>query len=90
MGAKSGSAEARRRKLFQYADELGLDRDERIEVARALLWRDITSFSSLDEAQVDRLLDAFEGYILIQWTITNRGAPPSGDGSTLGPPRRRR
>ena len=90
MGSAGGSEAARRRKLFKLADDIGLDRDERIEISRAVLWRDITSWGSLTPEQVDRMLDALEGYVLVQWTIMNRGAPPSGDGSRIGPPPDRR
>jgi hypothetical protein len=90
MGVEVGTPAARRRKLFSLADQLGLDRDERIEFSRALLWRDITSWSNLTPEQVDRLLDALEGYVLVRWLLTNRGATPSGDGSRIGPPPGRR
>ena len=52
---------ARRRKLFVWADTLGLTRDERIEFSRYLLRRDIISWRTLDDDQVLRLLDAMEG-----------------------------
>jgi hypothetical protein len=51
----------RRRKLFALADEFGLTRDERLELASTILWRDITSWAQLDDDQVVRLLDALEG-----------------------------
>lgn len=54
-----------KKKLFQRAQELGLERGERLELACYLLRRDITSWKNLDEAQVLRLLDALEGYELI-------------------------
>jgi len=63
---------AKRRKLFALADEIGLDREERLEISRAILWRDITSWSSLTEDQVVRMLDALEGYEKVTWTLRNR------------------
>ena len=54
-----------RRKLYQLASDRGLSRVERIEIARYLLRRDITSFDSLDDDQVLRMLDAFEGTLLV-------------------------
>ena len=47
------------------ADELGFTRAERLELAEILLRRDISSWKQLNEAQYDRLLDAFEGWGLI-------------------------
>lgn len=63
---------ARRRKLMVLAKEAGLTRDDRIELGRAILWRDITSWSQLDDAQVLRLLDALEGHSKIEWLLRNR------------------
>jgi hypothetical protein len=56
---------ARRRKIHVLAKELGMSDDDRIEFARALLWRDITSWSQLNDDQVYRLLDALEGARLV-------------------------
>lgn len=61
-----------RRKLYLLADELGLNRVERLEIARYLLRRDVTSFKSLDEDQVLRMLDAFEGTLLVLEQIRQR------------------
>ena len=63
---------AKRRKLFALADEIGLTRDERLEISKAILWRDITSWSNLTEEQVARMLDALEGYEKVRWTLDNR------------------
>ena len=63
---------ARKRKLFLYADEYGLSRDERLELSCFLLRRDITSWSQLNDHQVCRLLDAFEGCGLILSLISMR------------------
>lgn len=43
-----------------------------MELARLILWRDITSWSDLDDDQVYRLLDCFEGYIAIAHTLLYR------------------
>ena len=59
---QDGTREARRRKLFVLADEIGLTRDERVELARVILWRDIESWAGLTDEQVGRLLDAMEGF----------------------------
>ena len=56
---------ARRRKLFAFADQYDLTREERIEFAEYLLRRDVTSWKNLSDAQVCRLLDAFEGAELL-------------------------
>jgi len=68
----TGSFETRRRKLFHLADEIGLTRDERIELAQFLLRRDITSWSQLDAEQVDRMLDCAEGFLLVTFLLTQR------------------
>lgn len=54
-----------RRKLYLLCSELGLNRVERLEVAEYLLKRDISSFDSLDDEQVLRMLDAFNGALLV-------------------------
>jgi hypothetical protein len=60
-GAEPGTAEARRRKLFVLADFLTLTKDERIELSKVILHRDIVSWKGLSDEQVGRLLDALEG-----------------------------
>lgn len=68
--------QARRRKLYMVCkNELGLTDAERLELACYLLRRDISSFKDLDDAQVLRLLDAAEGYQLIDQLYAQR--PPS-------------
>ena len=54
------------------AKEIGLTDDERHALAEYLLRRDITSWTQLDEAQVSRLLDAFEGFELIVELLSQR------------------
>lgn len=78
MTTRPGSLEARRRKLWVLADELELTRDERMEITRALLWRDITSWKQLSEDQVNRLLDALEGAHLVLVTYRDRFVATSG------------
>lgn len=65
-----------RRKLYLLADEVGLDRVERLELSRYLLRRDIGSWRELSDDQVVRLLDALEGYHLVRTLIDQR--PPPG------------
>lgn len=60
-----GSPKARRKKAFALADELGLSRSDRIELAQTLLWRDLDTWQHLTDEQVSRLLDALEGFILV-------------------------
>jgi hypothetical protein len=61
-----------RRRLFVECDRLDLSKDERLELACYLLRRDIVSFKQLDDAQVARLLDAFEGYHLVDQLLSMR------------------
>lgn len=57
------------------ASELGLNRIERLDIACYLLRRDITSFDSLDDDQVMRMLDAFEGALLVLEQYRQRPDP---------------
>lgn len=66
--------ESKRRKAFQLAADLGLDRDDRIELARVLLWRDITSWGQLSDSQVARILDALEGFTLVAHLLSLKSA----------------
>jgi len=59
-----GSQSPRRKKLHLLADEIGLTREERLAWSSYALRRDITSWSQLDDAQVDRMLDQLEGFRL--------------------------
>jgi hypothetical protein len=78
-GPRSGSTStptSRRRKLFALCYEIGLCyddcHDDLIELAQALLWRDITSTKRLDDGQVLRLLDALEGFEKVSWLLRHR------------------
>jgi hypothetical protein len=62
------------RKLHLRAKEIGLTRDERIDLTQFLLRRDVTSWKQLDDDQVLRLLDCLEGYQLIEALLAQR--PP--------------
>jgi hypothetical protein len=55
----------RLRKALAYAKTYGLTRDDRLGLAEIILRRDVTSWKQLDRAELDRLLDALEGYALI-------------------------
>lgn len=61
------------RKLFSYASELHLTRAERMSFTRTLLWRDVESWKALDDDQIQRLLDAFEGFVLLNHLLTEKG-----------------
>lgn len=54
------------KKLFLLAREVGLNRDERIELSCYILRRDVRSWKDLDEVQVRRMLDALEGAQLVR------------------------
>lgn len=79
---ETASHEARRRKLFVLADHLTLTKDERIELSRAILHRDIVSWKGLTPEMVNRMLDALEGAekfieLMRQRGLRSRTAPPS-------------
>jgi len=89
MAEEIGTPTQRRRKMFHLADMIGLTRDERIEISRVILWRNIVSWKNLDDAQVDRMLDVLEGFAVVNWTLTNRAVPSSSrDTETLPVPDR--
>lgn len=58
--------------------EIGLRDEERMELACAILWRDITSWKQLEDAQVIRMLDAMEGFEKIVWLLANRSGAEEG------------
>ncbi len=64
--------EAKRRKVHMLASGLRFSRGERLELAEIILRRDIRSWKDLDEAQYDRLLDAFEGWGVINHLLDVR------------------
>jgi hypothetical protein len=66
-----------RRLLFVRAGELGLSRDERLELANYLLRprEDITTWAQLDAIQTSRMLDAFAGFELINQLLALRVRP---------------
>ena len=72
LSPEVGTPAARRRKIFWHADQIGLTRDERIELAQYLLRRDVVSWKNLEDDQVDRLLDALEGWALIRTLLELR------------------
>lgn len=59
------TAEARRRKLHRLAKRIGMDRDDRHAYAGMLLCRDIDTWKGLPDSDVVRLLDGFDGYLLL-------------------------
>ena len=54
------------------AKRLRMSRQDRIEFAEVLLWKDVPSWSELDDADIGRLLDAFEGYALVNALLGQR------------------
>ena len=75
----TGNVEARRRKLWVLAKEIGLTTDERIEWTQYLLRRDITSWVGLPDDQVSRLLDGLESYQLLTCLLSMRPGAPQPD-----------
>lgn len=72
MSDVDGGLSAKRGKLFVYADQFGLTREERVELAETMLRRDVDSWKNLTARDIDRLLDAFEGAALIMFLLENR------------------
>jgi len=67
-----GQGQARYRKCMMLFTRLGITRDERIEFAAILLWRDVESFRDLSEAEIARVLDALEGFALMSHLLSTR------------------
>lgn len=57
------------------AKRLGMTRQDRLAFAEVLLWKDVPSWSGLDDADIGRLLDAFEGYALMKALLEQRHHP---------------
>lgn len=57
------------KKAMLLAKGLGLDRAARLELAEYLLRRDVRSWTALEECQLDRILDAFDGHHFINQLI---------------------
>lgn len=68
-----------------YARHYEMTREDRLELAEILLRRDVRSWKDLDENQLVRLLDALEGFALINHIRISRNrsdpnpSPPTGD-----------
>jgi hypothetical protein len=54
------------------AKRFRLTREERLELSAVLLWRDVASWKDLTDAEIIRVLDAFEGFTLINSLLTKR------------------
>lgn len=67
------TAEGRRRKLMMLTKRLRLDRQERLDLSSVILCRDITTWSGLPDTDVVRLLDAYEGYLLLTEIARQKG-----------------
>ena len=70
-----GQGRARYRKCMMLFTRLGITRDERIEFAATLLWRDVETFSDLSDAEISRLLDALEGFAFISHLLSTKVHP---------------
>lgn len=79
----SGGQSPQLRKLFLVAKELGLTKDERLELSCYLLRRDIISWEQLDDGQVLRLLDAFEGFRLVSALMLLRSSAEEFDDAVM-------
>lgn len=75
VDASGGSQTPEERKLHLIAGEIGLSREDRIDLAQYLLRRSITSWKQLDHEQVMRLLDAIEGHQLVSELLRQRHSP---------------
>lgn len=72
MGDPNEAPDARRRKVYMLAKRLSMGRQDRLAFAEVLLWKDVPSWSELDDGDIGRLLDAFEGYALVKVLLEQR------------------
>jgi hypothetical protein len=72
-----GQAAARHRKCMMLFGQLGITRQERLEFAATLLWRDVETFRDLSDFEIARLLDALEGFAFISHILSTRVHPYS-------------
>ena len=59
-------------KLFALATQIGLTRDDRVDLAEQTLRRDITSWSELTPEETTRMLDTLTGYINVAWLMSHQ------------------
>lgn len=60
-------------KAMSYARRYNLTREDRLQLAEVLLWRDVASWKTLSEPELCRVLDALEGYALITHLRWSKG-----------------
>jgi hypothetical protein len=72
MSDADGGSSARRAKLFAHAKRFGMSRDERIDLAEIVLRRDVGSWKSLSDREVERMLDVLEGAALVIHLLQQR------------------
>lgn len=58
--------EKMRRAMFAMANDLGLERQDRIDLAEMILERDCTTWGDLSFEEASKLLTAMNGYVLIR------------------------
>jgi len=63
---------AQQKRLLALCTQVGLDREERIAVAEALLRRDVQTYRGLSRREVERLCDALEGWHLVEELLRQR------------------
>jgi hypothetical protein len=66
--------------LFALADEVGLTRQERLEVSEMLLGRDITTWKYLSGHEAYRLIDAMNGYAYINHLMSEKNPESTDNG----------
>ena len=62
------------RKAMIHATRYGLERDDRLQLAETLLWRDVESWKDLTDTELVRILDCLEGYHMISHLLRDQDA----------------
>lgn len=74
--------ETQRRRAFAAADRAGLDRDERLEFAEILLKQDVESWNDLAPFDWQRIVDALDGWHLVDTLHMQRKRSPQSAAET--------
>ena len=80
MSDDRGTQSAKRKKLYGYATTYHLEREERLTFSEMILRRDVPSWLTLSDYEVDRLLDAFEGHALLAHHLAEAVSPAATPG----------
>ncbi|MGH9067754.1 MAG: hypothetical protein ACRD0J_09740 [Acidimicrobiales bacterium] len=68
--------DAQRRLVMSLCGQVGLGREERIELAEILLSRDVQTYKGLNRHDAGRLIDALNGHLFVRELLSQRPELP--------------